>query len=104
MIQNYIYRDADRTEHKVFIRDRNLEQKRERIQENPSEVTLCAECAWKFYESPWHSIHRKDPYQLDFKICRVCNAQKGYIYEVEDQRKKRINKDNIIVVPQGGRT
>ena len=104
MTESYSYRDGDRSYYKVFIRQKNIEQKARFFQEDPREMTLCAECAWKFHESPWHSIHRKDPYQLDFKVCHICNIRKGYIYEVEDLRKKRINKDNVIVVPQGGRT
>ena len=98
MIESYSFRFGDRSDHKVFIRQRNMDQKTRYFQENPREVTLCAECAWKFYESPWHTIYRKDPYQLDFKMCQVCRVEKGYVYVVEDQRKKRIKKDNVFVV------
>lgn len=98
MVHDFKYYDDQNREHKIFMREKNIEHKRNSVEENPREVTLCAECSWKFYESPWHRIRRIDPYQLDFKTCRCCGVKDGYLYSIEDLRKNRIKKDNIIVV------
>ena len=97
MVQEYIYHEEGKGRKRAFIKSTAVKQSRQNIRENPMLMTLCARCAWQFYESPWHRIRREDPWQIELETCTYCNVRRGYDYIIYDYRKPVVKKRNTRV-------
>lgn len=45
-------------------------------------ISLCSQCANIFYDSPYHTIHRLDPNQIEKEPCTYCSVRDGYSFKI----------------------